>query len=197
MLEHADFIIRLADHRDCPAIVDFFRRNRDTHAPFTPKRPESFYSDPFWEMRVETNRKLFDQQQSCNLFIFTHDSSRVLGDINFSSLNSYPAHSANLGYALDHTLWGKGTMHDALKLAIQFAFQHFNLHRISANHIPDNARSERLLAKLGFVREGYAKDYLLINGLWHDHVLNSLTRSNWEARDHTRPLVVNGTGKPE
>jgi ribosomal-protein-alanine N-acetyltransferase len=35
-------------------------------------------------------------------------------------------------------------------------------------------RSERLLARLGFEREGYAKAYLKIAGQWQDMVLNSL-----------------------
>jgi ribosomal-protein-alanine N-acetyltransferase len=42
-----------------------------------------------------------------------------------------------------------------------------------ANHLPHNKRSEALLKKLGFEREGYAKDYLQIDGQWQDHVLNS------------------------
>jgi ribosomal-protein-alanine N-acetyltransferase len=48
-----------------------------------------------------------------------------------------------------------------------------------ANHMPGNERSARLLKSLGFEEEGYAKEYLLINGKWEDHVLNSLlTKSN-------------------
>jgi ribosomal-protein-alanine N-acetyltransferase len=35
-------------------------------------------------------------------------------------------------------------------------------------------RSGRLLGRLGFVIEGYARDYLLVNGRWEDHVLTSL-----------------------
>ena len=41
--------------------------------------------------------------------------------------------------------------------------------------MPENTRSGRLLARLGFVREGYSRRYLFINGAWRDHVLTSLT----------------------
>lgn len=43
-----------------------------------------------------------------------------------------------------------------------------------ANYIPSNIRSENVLQKLGFEKEGYAKKYLKINGLWQDHILTSL-----------------------
>jgi len=53
------------------------------------------------------------------------------------------------------------------------------MHRIMANYMPHNARSGDLLARLGFQKEGYAKDYLLIDGRWQDHVLTSLTAPDW------------------
>ena len=42
-------------------------------------------------------------------------------------------------------------------------------------------RSGALLARLGFEKEGYAKDYLLIDGQWRDHVLTALTTPDWSA----------------
>ena len=40
-----------------------------------------------------------------------------------------------------------------------------------ARPIPSNSASIRLLENSGFAREGYAREYLCINGLWQDHVL--------------------------
>ena len=60
---------------------------------------------------------------------------------------------------------------------IDYAFNQMDLHRIMANHMPDNERSANLLQGLGFEREGYAREYLLIDDTWEDHVLNSLVRS--------------------
>ncbi|EKT56688.1 ribosomal-protein-S5-alanine N-acetyltransferase [Providencia rettgeri Dmel1] len=45
--------------------------------------------------------------------------------------------------------------------------------------MPHNMRSGNLLTKLGFEREGYAKQYLQINGEWRDHVLTALTDNTW------------------
>lgn len=49
----------------------------------------------------------------------------------------------------------------------------FGLHRIMANYCPENVRSGKLLARLGFEQEGLARDYLYLNGRWRDHILTS------------------------
>jgi ribosomal-protein-alanine N-acetyltransferase len=59
----------------------------------------------------------------------------------------------------------------AVRALIPFAFGAIRLHRLEAACIPTNATSMRLLEKTGFQREGYARQYLCINGSWQDHVL--------------------------
>ena len=44
---------------------------------------------------------------------------------------------------------------------------------------PTNERSGRLLSRLGFTIEGYARNYLNLNGQWCDHIMTSLTNPNW------------------
>jgi len=65
----------------------------------------------------------------------------------------------------------RGLMTGALHGLVPFAFSSLRLHRLEAACIPSNAASIRLLEKMGFVREGYAREYLCINGLWQDHLL--------------------------
>ena len=54
------------------------------------------------------------------------------------------------------------------------------MHRIIAAYLPHNQRSGKLLKQLGFVVEGYARDDLMINGQWQDHILTSLINHNWQ-----------------
>ena len=60
---------------------------------------------------------------------------------------------------------------NAVRALSDFAFRTLGLHRLEAACIPDNAASRSLLAKAGFVEEGFAQAYLKINGAWRDHVL--------------------------
>jgi ribosomal-protein-alanine N-acetyltransferase len=68
-------------------------------------------------------------------------------------------------------------MRESLQASISYVFSELRLHRIMANYMPFNRRSGGLLRRLGFVVEGYARDYLQINGAWEDHVLTSLTNT--------------------
>ena len=57
------------------------------------------------------------------------------------------------------------------RAVLPFAFATLRLHRIEAACIPGNVASIRLLERTGFQREGYARRYLCIDGVWHDHLL--------------------------
>jgi len=64
-------------------------------------------------------------------------------------------------------------MREALASALAYVFGELRLHRVMAAYVPTNERSGRLLKSLGFEVEGYAREYLLLDGVWRDHVLTS------------------------
>jgi len=101
----------------------------------------------------------------------------VLGTCNLTQIHRGPSQSCNLGYTLDVDAVGHGFLTEALETVILFAFEKLHLHRIEANYIPTNERSGRVLRRLGFTVEGYARDYLDIAGAWRDHILTARTNS--------------------
>lgn len=84
--------------------------------------------------------------------------------------------ACNLGYSIDGEYQGEGLMFEALSGLLPLMFSKFGLHRVMANYMPRNKRSAKLLARLGFEKEGFAKEYLKIAGVWEDHVLTSLIK---------------------
>ena len=107
-------------------------------------------------------------------------SGEMLGTISFSNLSRFPFYSCNVGYSLAEKAQGHGYMRRGLTMACDYMFNVQKLHRIQAGYMPHNKRSEAVLEHVGFNREGYAKDYLLINGEWQGHVLTSLINPNWQ-----------------
>ena len=103
------------------------------------------------------------------------------GYCNFTQIFRGSFQACYLGYKIDQELEGRGFMKEALECLIAYMFREQHLHRIMANFIPGNTRSEKLLNTLGFEKEGYAKKYLLINGEWQDHILTSLTNAHWKS----------------
>ena len=73
---------------------------------------------------------------------------------------------------------GRGYMTAAVNTVLPFAFGTLRLHRVEAACIPGNAASIRLLEKTGFQREGFARQYLCINGVWQDHLLFARLRDD-------------------
>jgi ribosomal-protein-alanine N-acetyltransferase len=63
---------------------------------------------------------------------------------------------AQLGFGIDAELAGKGSMREALKAAIAYAFGSPNHHRLGTHHQPQNVRSAALQRRLRFVPTGSA-----------------------------------------
>jgi ribosomal-protein-alanine N-acetyltransferase len=59
-----------------------------------------------------------------------------------------------------------------------FVFDTLHLHRLEAACLPTNVASIRVLEKVGFTREGLAREYLKINGRWQDHFLYALLKDD-------------------
>ncbi len=158
----------------------FAAENEDHLARWEPPRPEGYHSETYWYRRLERNRDELARDASLRLSVFRrHDpDGPLVGHVNFSQIIRGAAQSCYLGYSLDRRCVGRGMMTEALAAAIPYVFEHLRLHRIQANYIPTNERSGRVLRRLGFVVEGYARDYLFIGGDWRDHVLTSLTNPN-------------------
>ena len=96
--------------------------------------------------------------------------------------------TATLGYWMGEPFAGRGYMSRAVRAAANFTFGTLRLHRLEAACLAHNASSIRVLERVGFVREGFARSYLRINGRWQDHVLFALLESDpiTNARSHAR-----------
>lgn len=174
-------ILRPPTEADASRVCDYVNRNRDFLAEWEPKRTEVYYTERYWRECIERMQLAFNAGQQVDFFLFDKDDDKkVIGKISFSGIIRGAFHACYLGFALDREAEGQGLMHEALTVAIIYMFKEQNIHRIMANHLLHNQRSETLLRRLGFVREGVARDYLLIAGRWQDHILTSLTNRRWE-----------------
>jgi [ribosomal protein S5]-alanine N-acetyltransferase len=87
--------------------------------------------------------------------------------------------NAYLGWSLDEAHGGRGFASEAVRLLIDFAFEDAGLHRVQAAVIPRNVASLRVAEKVGLRKEGFARRYLKINGVWEDHKLFAITSEEW------------------
>jgi ribosomal-protein-alanine N-acetyltransferase len=158
-----------------------------------PPRPEGYFSEDYWYRRLERNHDEQAHDLSLRLAIFRRNDldGPVCGHVNFNQIQRGGFQACTLGYSLDHRCEGRGMMTEALGAAVPYVFGELKLHRIQANYIPTNERSAHVLRRLGFVVEGYARDYLFIGGGWRDHILTALTNPRAPV-----PLAQGGTSAP-
>jgi ribosomal-protein-alanine N-acetyltransferase len=104
-------------------------------------------------------------------FVFRAADDALSGGITLSNVRRGVAQMGSIGYWCGRPYTRQGLTLAGVKAVCEFAFRTLALHRLEAACIPDNAPSRRLLAKAGFVEEGFAQAYLKINGGWRDHVL--------------------------
>ena len=176
-------IIRQLGIHEYELAAEFANRNRDFFAPFDPIHPESYFTNEFWKERISKYEQDLKNDNHLEFFIFLKKSqSEVVGRIRFSGFIRGVFQACYLGYAIGKDNQGQGIMTEALGKAIQYIFEKLNLHRVMANYIPGNIASEKVLKKLGFQKEGLAKDYLMIAGIWQDHILTSLINREWKDR---------------
>ena len=90
--------------------------------------------------------------------------------------------NAFLGYGGVAEFAGQGYMTEGLELVLREAFTTLKLHRIEANIQPGNAPSIALVARCGFVKEGFSERYLKVGGRWADHERWAIRSEQWKAR---------------
>lgn len=157
-----------------PLMVDFYRRNRAHLTPWEPLRDDHFYTLSYWHGRLQDSYSQFFNGTGVHLVALDPVGTRVIATCNFSHIMMGVFKACHLGYAIDRQHEGQGVMREILPVAIDYLFRELDLHRIMACYMPANRRSGALLEWLGFEREGVAREYLMINGRWEDHILTSL-----------------------
>lgn len=78
-------------------------------------------------------------------------------------------------------LRGHGFGTEALQLLRDYLFRERDAHRLEAMTSAFNGGAMKTLHRNGFVREGVLREAVLINNVWHDRVLFSLLRKEWES----------------
>jgi ribosomal-protein-alanine N-acetyltransferase len=73
----------------------------------------------------------------------------------------------------------KGIGTEATARVLQVAFEELDMHRVTARVAVGNVGSERVVQKLGFLKEGTLRDEVKVGGRWLDHSVWGLLENEW------------------
>lgn len=167
-------LIEVLSAGNASLVLNYYRDNQQHLSPWEPVRGPEFLTLPYWETLLNKAENAFKEGTEFRFAALTPDRSELIGVCNFTGVTRGVFQACFLGFSVAAKFEGKGLMLEILQASIEHIFNNAGLNRIMANYLPENLRSGRLLERLGFEREGYARRYLKIAGKWQDHILTSL-----------------------
>jgi [ribosomal protein S5]-alanine N-acetyltransferase len=167
--------IREPIEADWPELLALHERSRTFHHPWA--------APPLTETECRAYVARCAQPDFAGLLICHAASQQIIGVANLSQIFYKAFQNCYLGYYTNAAFAGQGLMKEGMRLVISHAFTVLKLHRVEANIQPGNAASIALIRGLGFVKEGYSRRYLFIDGAWRDHERWAITVEDWPIAD--------------
>ena len=177
-IEGGSVMLRTPQMNDFTAWTSLREASRAFLTPWEPTWPSDDLSRSAYRQRMRRYAEDQRTDQAYPFFVFRKEDGALVGGLVLASIRRGVAQSGSLGSWVGLPYARRGYMTAALQALIPVAFDILRLHRLEAACIPTNVASIRLLEKTGFQREGYAREYLCINGSWQDHLLYARLNSS-------------------
>jgi [ribosomal protein S5]-alanine N-acetyltransferase len=169
--------LRPPEISDYEAWSDLRAQSRAFLVPWEPTWPGDDLTRGAFRRRLRRNQQEIANDEAYPFLIF-RDNGVLTGGLTLGQIKRGVVQSGTLGYWIGAPHARQGLMLAAVRATIGYAFTTLRLHRIEASCLPHNEASVRLLERAGFTREGYARAYLRINGVWQDHLLFGLLETD-------------------
>ena len=183
VLRHGEVQVRPLRLRDAGAWSEIRLRNRAWLAPWEgspPAQPPMEWADRCSPSAYAAMLRLLRREARAGRalpFAVWH-RDRLVGQVTLNSIVRGALDGGALGYWVDERVAGRGVTPTAVALVVDHAFEALGLHRVEAQVSPINPASLRVVAKLGFRREGLFERFLHIDGAWRDHLCHALLRED-------------------
>jgi [ribosomal protein S5]-alanine N-acetyltransferase len=174
LIRGAGLYLRPAVAADFAAWAKLRAESRAFLTPWEPTWPDDDLTRAAFRRRLRRQNEDMARDESYAFLIFDTGTDALLGGLTIGGVRRGVAQAATLGYWMGERHSGKGRMTRAVAAASRYGFSTLRLHRIEAACLPENIASMTLLERNGFHREGLARGYLRIDGVWRDHVLYAL-----------------------
>ena len=166
---------QMADFAEWAALRE---ASRDFLTPWEPTWLTNDLTRGAFRRRLKRYAEDLRADQAYPFFLFRRADHALVGGLTLANVRRGVAQAGSLGYWIGEPFARQGLMSAAVQALIPFCFESLRLHRLEAACIPTNIASIRLLERTGFTREGFARQYLCINGVWQDHLLYGLLKSD-------------------
>jgi ribosomal-protein-alanine N-acetyltransferase len=156
---------------DFPQWADLREHSRAYLTPWEPIWPSDDLTRAGFRRRLRRYAEDVAADRAYPFLVFRESDGTLVGGVTLANVRRGIVQAGTVGYWVGQPYAHQGYMTAALRVLLPSLFGELNLHRVEAACIPTNTPSIRVLEKCGFTREGLARRYLCINGVWQDHLL--------------------------
>jgi len=107
---------------------------------------------------------------------------KMIGTVGFTSFD-LQNNSAEIGYVLNSSYWGKGIAAEAAKEIIKFGFERLGLARIFAKCLVENEVSKIVMKKCNMQYEGILRAAVLCKNQYKDVTVYAITAEDYFRKD--------------
>jgi ribosomal-protein-alanine N-acetyltransferase len=175
--------VRLRPHR-ASDFQEWAALREDSRAflqPWEPTWPADDLTRGAYRRRLAAYAQDMERGVAYPFLVFRRADNVMVGGITLSNVRRGVAQMGSIGYWVGRAHVRQGHTVDAVRAVTRFCFERLRLHRVEAACIPTNVASRGVLERAGFRHEGLARDYLMIDGTWRDHLLFGLISPNDES----------------
>src|SRR5262245_15913133 len=176
-LQTERLLLRPVTADDAQAVFDYASNPNVTR--FTLFETHQTIDDSRWFINDYARSRYSCKEPDPFAIAFRDAPNRMIGALGVHWA-SQPNGTMELGYAIGEPYWGRGVVVEAAVEVMRFVFTEYAVERLQARVFVGNDSSERVLQKLGFTREGVLRSLIFRRGAWHDLVVHSLLREEWE-----------------
>jgi ribosomal-protein-alanine N-acetyltransferase len=158
--------------------------------PFEPAWAPDELSRPAFRRRLRRYRSDRRWGSGAAYLVERPADGTLLGGVTLTNIRRGVTQSASVGYWIGLPYIRQGYASDALAGMLRHAFEDLELNRVEAACMPSNHASLAVLERAGFRREGLARRYLRINGVFEDHLLLARLRDDAPAVTLAREAIA-------
>lgn len=136
------------------------------------------FPSPFTEADGSRFLQLFEQEES-GLILCIDVDGEAAGSIGVHHRMDIHRKHVAISYWLAEKYWGQGIISRVIPMAVDLAFEKYDINKVFACPFGKNKASHRVLEKCGFELEARLKDNIFKNGEFDDELLYVVYRNNW------------------
>jgi RimJ/RimL family protein N-acetyltransferase len=181
-LETDRLIVRRFKERDIPDVLVYSQHEEDDR--FRKRNID-------WKLTEESVRQWWTPMITMkpeeaihwlSLVIELKAEQRVIGNVGFNAKRTGEHLQGMIGWTLGKAHEGNGYATEAASALLDYLFHAAGFHRVYALTSPRNAKSWRLMERLGMRREAHFRRNCFVDGAWDDEYAYGILAEEWTVR---------------